>query len=246
MRRNDLELDMILRGIVMTRGEAGATIGEMRSDYYKIVAEHWPLQNYSTNQIVRYLLKIDGLVMEQLPTGLCIWYIDDLGSNISDHYDCNNNRVPSEASTSVIMQTVSDNSQQALNTSYAIARVPRKQPSPFANQPDHSNRLSDGNRKRSFSQIQITTEASPEKRPRALVARRLPLIEQNLDMHNRHNGGKDAVPPPKTTSTEKETSITAPNELTAKAASEFIAPIQQPAMPGPIGCVSFHFVFSKL
>ena len=71
MRHHDLELDMLLRGIVMTRGENGATISEMRSDYYRIYGQQWPLQYKNTWQIISYLMGIDGLVMDKHEDGLC-------------------------------------------------------------------------------------------------------------------------------------------------------------------------------
>lgn len=71
MRHHNLELDMLLRGIVMTRGENGATINEMRSDYYQIYGQQWPLQHDSTHDIVGYLMEIDGLLMNREENGLC-------------------------------------------------------------------------------------------------------------------------------------------------------------------------------
>lgn len=63
---------MLLRGIVMSRGmENGATISEMRSDYYRIYGQQWPLFGKTTSQIIRYLMEIDGLVMYELDDGLC-------------------------------------------------------------------------------------------------------------------------------------------------------------------------------
>lgn len=71
MLYHNLELDIFLRGIVMTRGENGATIAEMRSDYYKLVGEQWPLRRSRTHQIIKYLKEIDGLMMEEHDNGLC-------------------------------------------------------------------------------------------------------------------------------------------------------------------------------
>lgn len=71
MRYHNLELDMILRGIVMTRGENGATISEMRTDYYDITGEQWPLYHYRTQRIVKYLMEIDGFLMHKHENGLC-------------------------------------------------------------------------------------------------------------------------------------------------------------------------------
>lgn len=92
MRSHNLELDMILRGIIMSRGDRGATIAEMRADYHDIKLEPWPLQYEKTNRIVGYLLQIDGLVMERLENGLCVWYIDDLG-NVSQRTQADEQRM---------------------------------------------------------------------------------------------------------------------------------------------------------
>lgn len=71
MRHHNLEFDMLLRGIVMTRGENGATISEMRSDYYQLIGEQWPLYRNRTQSIVKYLTEIEGLMMNKLDDGLC-------------------------------------------------------------------------------------------------------------------------------------------------------------------------------
>lgn len=68
------KFDMIIRGIVMTRGERGATIEEMRSDYFEMVGEQWLLKRRKTESIVSYLNEIGGLMLEKMDTGLCIWY----------------------------------------------------------------------------------------------------------------------------------------------------------------------------
>lgn len=231
--RHNLELDMILRGIVMTRGDSGATISEMRSDYFNIVCKPWPLNACDTDETIQYLMQIDGLMMEKLDSGLCIWYIDDIGSNVSEREcDSNNNVIDSLVAT----ETVSENTQYASNNSYEIPppRVRRLATSSFItgngvgiSSSSASTMPIDAivnvSRKRNLSDH---GDENTDKRAR-LTNDQLPLLEKNLDIHNRHNGGRSMAK--KTTSTEIENSISAPSELNGCiVASEYIEPIKEP------------------
>lgn len=221
MYPHKLKLDMILRGIVMTRGENGATIDEMRSDYEEIFLEQWPLHILETKQIVNYLLEIDGLMMEKLNSGLCIWYIDDIGSNISDRdMDANNNVVVTIADTlSDATASSSDNGNEPTNNSYSIqppCNTRRMVTSSFVNEHavssaetlNFNETIENGHdvlskkRKLSISNEMI---GSPEKRLKSITSKPLPLLEKNLDFHNRNSGANGMVK--QITSTEKENSI---------------------------------------
>lgn len=197
MHYHNVELDMMLRGIVMTRGELGATIAEMRKDFYKIMGEPWPLNRLKTNKIVEYLLEIDGLMMEHLDTGLCIWYIDDIGSNVSERESDSNNNV-------VVINDTTLSS--ALHEDMLIETI--------------ENAIC----KRTVSEMsQDTSQNVAEKRRKLIAPEGLPLIEQNLDIHNRNNG---AIRVPKqTTSTEIENSISTQCDLNPCLDNEYIAPI---------------------
>lgn len=70
--------DCLICGIVLTRGDDGATIAEMRSDYNEIMCEPWPLAQLTTLEIIRYLEKITGLRMETLASGAYVWYVDGI------------------------------------------------------------------------------------------------------------------------------------------------------------------------
>lgn len=66
----------IIRGIVISRGDTGATIAEMRTDYKQLVCEDWPLHNRSTDEIEKYLNNIEGLSSIQLEDdGPFVWFI---------------------------------------------------------------------------------------------------------------------------------------------------------------------------
>lgn len=238
MRRHNLKLDMIIRGITMTRGENGATIAEMRSDYYDIFGEAWELVKFGTEEIVKYLLEIDGLMMEKLEDGLCVWYIDDIGSNISDremdsnHKNNNNNNTTTNNNNVVITLTEAssdvtasstDASHEAQNNSYLIPPpcVPLGMvTSSFVNEHGASNLASsaetlnfiesiengeeNATKKRQLSKCSVTDE-NTDKRMKPLRTNSLPLLEMNLDFHNRNSGTNGIVK--KATSTEKENSL---------------------------------------
>lgn len=223
MRRN-IEFDMIIRGIVATRGEEGATIAEMRDDYFDITCERWPLACSYLNQIVRYLTQIDGLVMVRNEDGPYIWYIDDLG-NVSERLnqqDSNNNDV-------IVISDVSGIESVTVTTdsSYTLTAAPRVQPAHLASSSLNSFQQSastaptassdslliaslDENRKRNLSS-DLSSENFQDlgKRARLESPSRLPLIHENLEIHNRKNG--TAVKPQKTTSTEVEGPPSIPN-----------------------------------
>lgn len=240
----------------MSRGENGATIGEMRTDYYNIVCEPWPLSELKTEQIIKYLMEIDGLMMEKHDTGLYIWYIDDIGSNISDQYlDSNNNVVVSVSEDRTAeMVTLSDfSSQGAPNNSYAI-QAPRMRrrmvTSSFVNEAgtgiasSSSNDLliesietvSEGNNlKRQLSKDSNEYMRNAEKRKKMMQPPvRLPLIEQNLDIHNRNSGANGLNK--QATSTEIENSMFIGSEtndcIGVIDSNDYIAPIQGPQSNG--------------
>lgn len=228
MRGHILELDMILRGIVMSRGENGATISEMRSDYYEITSEQWPLRSLPTSRIVQYLLQIDGLMMEKLENGLCIWYIDDIG-NVSErlHASNNNNNIIIEITdTSTIDESITDNGHSDNNCSYNLKppAKPNILTSSFLNarraapiSSDVSSIVLDKNqenvnKKRRFSQHSPHNDSASDgnKRQRNFVPKKMPLNETNLSIHNQHSGSNMIK---KTTSTEVENSSSAQNGI---------------------------------
>ncbi|XP_055326669.1 maternal effect protein oskar-like [Sitodiplosis mosellana] len=236
MRYHNLELDMLLRGMVMTRGENGATISEMRSDYYKIYGEQWPLQHESTRKIIQYLMEIDGLILNQHEDGLCIWYIDDIGINVSEH-DSNNNVIMID--TTVV--TESEKNQPVHNNSYALpaprcrmitSSLVRENAQEVSSTSTSSDTLliesiDNGHLKRNLSQLSQSHQ-SMEKRKRLMPPNGLRLNEENLDIHNRENGTGEMVK--QTTSTEIEKSISIPNDVIdgCIAANDYIAPIKEP------------------
>lgn len=226
--QHNIEFDMILRGIVAARGNEGATIAEMRADYYDIVCDHWPLQSIHTNKIVGYLLEIEGLIMVREEDGPCIWYIDDLG-NVSHQIgqDSNNNEVIVIDDVS----TIDSVTEASTNNSYALSAPPRVQPNVLASSSLNISQPSvialtsssdsclftgslesqqNENRKRDYSKGSSEDMfAEHPKRPRAESPSRLPLIHKNLQIHNQQNG--TVAKPKKSTSTEVEHSSSAQN-----------------------------------
>lgn len=166
-----------------------------------------------------------------------IWYIDDLGSNVSEH-DSNNNVITVESTVA----TVSENNQPAHNNSYAIpaprcriitssVREHAQGVSSTSTSTDHTLLIESmengGNLKRNLSQ-NSHIEQSTEKRPRMMPPNGLALNEENLDIHNRENGASSMVT--QTTSTEIEKSISIPNILIngSIVPNDYIAPIKEP------------------
>ncbi|XP_031626307.1 uncharacterized protein LOC116342729 [Contarinia nasturtii] len=237
MRHHNLELDMILRGIVMTRGEEGATICEMRADYFKIVGEKWPLYRMKTDKIVQYLMEIDGLMMEKQESGLCIWWIDDIGSSMnSREFDSNNNVIVIEDST--VANTTNSHAAMTNNNSYAIPAAQRRMANSSFVSETHAQHVSatssdllhiepiengnDKNRKRNLSQDRNNNDNN--KRPRLLPENGLLLNEQNLHIHNRNNGPN--LIDKKITSTEIENSISIHDDADG---NDYVAPIKETA-----------------
>lgn len=217
MRGHNLELDMILRAIVMTRGENGATIGEMRSDYYHIKLEPWPLQFQPTNRIIDYLLHIDGLLMERTSSGLCIWYIDDLGNfsnqivdwNNNDSGQTNRNIITVNSSSGDFM--ISEHSRSG-SSSHFLSRSRSKSKSTdvsgesgvrFMSRTTDNNNNSKPNANH-FKRISDRPSSGmiDSKRPR--VEQLIPLSEVNLGIHDECTR-IDCDVAKKTTSTEVET-----------------------------------------
>lgn len=169
--------------------------------------------------------------------GTGIWYIDDIGSNVSHEHDSNNNVITIDS----IMATVSEKSQPADHNNYAIPALRRRiiASSSFVNAQAGSststattvdtsllNNESTGNEnlKRHLSQVSQVNQSGIEKRPRTLPPNGLPLNEENLDIHNRENGINSMA---KATSTEIEKSILIPNDLN-NSSNDYIAPIKEP------------------
>lgn len=206
MRHNE-EFDMLIRGIVATRGNDGATIDEMAHDYFEICCRKWRLHRLRTHQIVRYLCEIDGLIMVKenvyndgwIPT--CIWYIDDLGG-ISERLsqqeqDFNNND---------IVNTSANNR----SNSYSLVPAPRIESNASSSLSNTNTSVSQLASSieilESNSQKRRTENVDEQKRPRHEVMlrqeNRLPLLQENLEIHDLRSGSKSQ--PRKTTSTEVE------------------------------------------
>lgn len=232
MRVHNQRFDMIIRGIVMSRGENGATIEEMRSDYFEIFGKSWPLQLYKTDEMVLYLVEIHGLMMEKQESGLCIWYIDDLGSNLSDrHMDFNNNNVAEQQNgDSVEVQNDSNgfvDSQSRRQTMLTSSSFVSGNTVPLLSSSATSSTAvtaSSASSNRSVETIENAPESVTNKRRlsngdcphvgkriKSIATARLPLIEMNLNLHNWNSGGANGTMKQVTTSTEKENSMLALN-----------------------------------
>lgn len=199
MTTHDLKFDMILRGIIMTRGENGATIGEMRDDYFQLTCEPWPLCSSETNKIIKYLLQIDGLIMEKSTDGLCVWYIDDIGNDSSEQLqDSNNNNSNGVSSAtddpSTEMRGATDNIQHG-NYRSCVSSIPYKK-----------QKLSTS----STSEIQVAetslhfieTNGSVVHLPNGKRRQQFEALNQeNVSIHNQHNGTNNMTK--RSTSTEK-------------------------------------------
>lgn len=165
-----------------------------------------------------------------------IWYIDDLGSNVSEH-DSNNNVITIESTVA----TVSENNQPAHNNSYAIP-APRcriitssvkehdQGVSSTSTSADHTLLIESmetgGHLKRNLSQDSHIEHM--EKRPRMMTPTGLALNEENLDIHNRENRASSMVT--QITSTEIEKSISIPNIQIngSTVTSDYIEPLKEP------------------
>lgn len=113
--RHQLELDMMIRGIVRSRGISGLTISEIRSEYFDIIYKPWPLRVFTTDQIIEYLSEIDGLIAEKIEDGPFIWYINDSAENITaEMASCKNDTVSMPSAVSSCKNdTVSMHTQSA-------------------------------------------------------------------------------------------------------------------------------------
>lgn len=228
MISHNQKFDMIIRGIVMTRGENGATIEEIRADYFKMFGWQWRLQFVKTEQIVQYLVEIHGLMMEKLESGLCIWYIDDIGDR--HLHDSNNNVTVAGQSDSngevqndshglvephmrrqmltssfVSGNTVPSLSSSSTTTTTAASTSATKTASSASSEALHFIEQNELKRR-------LSHDSCPhgEKRTKFTEADRLPLIEKNLNFHNWNSGANGSMKLV-TTSTEKEISISVGN-----------------------------------
>lgn len=235
MRSHNLELDMLLRGIIMSRGDDGATIAEMRADYFDIKLEPWPLQYQSTDNIRKYLLQIDGLLMQLQDCGLCVWYIDDLG-NVSQQLllDSNNNNVVTVSDVT----SITIDSRHTDATDHRFVSGPRAKSNPSSLSMESgvqllsstTEPLADGRAppkaKRTFG-LRSPVGPSASKRAKVSSPQRVPLSELNVDLHDMCTGTEPR--PKKTTSTELELgaqntsngSISLQNSLTEIDSQEF-------------------------
>lgn len=255
MKSHDLKFDMIIRGIVMTRGEAGATIEEMRSDYFYMFGKHWPLKRNETEQIVQYLTEIDGLMLEKMDTGLCIWYIDDLGSRLTDSN--NNINMGGQSDSSGEMQNDSNGSiaphvrrrmlisafvsgsivPSLLSASTTTTTTSASSAGITASSATTEPYIAQNEREADKLKRKLSNDSYQHggKRTKSTEADRLPLIEKNLHMHN-WNSATNGTVKQLTTSTEKENSISVPNaiecieEIEVVSVSEYQAPIKDTEM----------------
>lgn len=232
MASHNQKFDMIVRGIVMTREENGATIEEIRSDYFQMTGEPWPLKCRQTGSIVSYLKEIDGLMMEKLDTGLCIWYIDDMGSSLRyQRVDSNNNTnvavnqsdgggdvrndchscvdplVRRQITTSFVSgNTGASMSTTTTTTSEAITASTSTASETLEENECESNEL----KHKSPHDDRYPLGEKRVKGNETDPTNQMPLNEQNLSLHN-WNSGASGVSKQVTTSTEKENSMLASN-----------------------------------
>lgn len=222
----------------MSRGENGATIEEMRSDYFEMFNTFWPLKLDQIDEIVQYLSEIHGLVMEKLDSGLCIWYIDDLGSSLSDrHMDSNNNVMAAEQQSSDSVEVQSDShgfvaplSRRQMVTTSSLFVSGNTEPSLSSSATSSTAVItSSASSDNSIETIENAPELAKNKRKLSnddcsLVKKRikpnatdrLPLIEKNLNLHNWNSGANGTVKQ-LITSTEKENSMLALNGAASDA-----------------------------
>lgn len=219
MRSHNLELDMILRGIIMSRGDRGATIAEMRADYHDIKLEPWPLQYEKTNRIVGYLLQIDGLVMERQINGPCVWYIDDLGnvSNRTQDDNNNNNQTNNNVITISSLELsdgTSDRSRSDCQFYDQSQKTAKKTDASIESgirliSTSSNIKLPDARRKKhgpAPAKPSSELHTVPIKRLRSLTPTRAALSEVNLGIHDERTKSKGIAK--KTTSTEVENTST--------------------------------------
>lgn len=69
-------IDYLICGIVFTRGANGATISEIRTDFYDVALQNCYRLHRSTGEIVNYLNSLPGLVMDVLPSGAYVWFAE--------------------------------------------------------------------------------------------------------------------------------------------------------------------------
>lgn len=229
MRSHNLEVDMLLRGIVMSRGDDGATIAEMRADYFEIKQEPWPLQYQSTDRIRKYLMQIDGLVLYREASGLCIWYIDDLGNVTHQQQDQNNNNIATVSSwtaTTADSRTIdTENRFFSTKSIPSIVSVSMESGVQLLESETASDKLPDGyappKSKRTFAH-QSVAEPNRSKRPKTV-----PLSELNVELHDEWTTLAEPRRKKKTTSTELGTQntsnglISLQNSLTEIDSQEF-------------------------
>lgn len=210
MIRHNYEFDMIIRGIVATRGEEGATIAEMRDDYFEIVCEKWPLQDVHHRAIIGYLMELEGLVMVRVTNGPCIWYIDDLG-NVSERLnqhqcDANNNDIIAVSDVSTGENVIEISGSSTISAQSTSSSLNGFNPLPSTITDTSADvQENDKSRKRhiSFSSSHESFH-NDTKRQCNKSFDRINLIEENLEIHNIQVGSNGICK--KTTSTEVECS----------------------------------------
>lgn len=236
MGSHNHKFDTIVRGIVMTRGEFGATIEEIRSDYFKMMNEPWPLKRLQTELIVLYLNEIDGLMMEKVDTGLCIWYIDDIGSSLEEQQiDSNNNTSVAVNQSDGSGDVLSNDShgfrvnplvrRQILTTSFESGSTGSSMLTTTTTTTSETITASSSATSDTLEQDELESDrlkrrlshndSSPHGGKRVKSnetdpTKQMLLNEQNLDLHNWNSGG-NGVTKQLTTSTEKENSMLVSN-----------------------------------
>lgn len=225
LHQHNRKFDMLLRGIVMTRGENGATIEEMRTDYFRMFGEHWLLMGNTLAETVSYLIDIDGLMMEKQSSGLCIWYIDDIGSSmIERHIDSNNNGTVAGQSDDS-NGFVDPQRRRQMLTSSSFVRGNTVPPSVSSSTATESSSTMSATAEESSQSTEVIDDIQPienacepattkrklsqgncshvEKRMKATTEPdRVPLNEKNVNIHN-WNSGPNGIVKQVTTSTVK-------------------------------------------
>lgn len=69
-------IEYLICGIVFTRGANGATISEIRSDFYEVALQNCYRLHRDTDEIVNFLNSLPGLAMDVLPSGAYVWFAE--------------------------------------------------------------------------------------------------------------------------------------------------------------------------
>lgn len=195
MCKHRRDFDMILRGIILSFGDDGATLKDITTTYEKLMYKKLPMHWKTHDELNQYIGLIDNVCMQLRNGGLAVWYVEETDHSSSSETDestteehCN-----VQLRNKYIPETAASSTSSVLAHMQVAVEVHNQNNSPPI--PSTSTDSSD----------------SLTKRQRNVFPTAAPLSQRNVEIHNQNNPSpKPSIERSASTAEKRPASASAP------------------------------------